>query len=231
MEQRLSAVHGFTTSSHRASAASGIFAVVLLAMATAILGSDFPTYDDSPAKFAAYYADKSDTIQLSNLLMVFGIASFAWFAGFLRWSYGAAEQVARGFQRAAPTAFGAAIAGVGLSLMFAASHEAANVSQGVASPGLVRGLDLMGAYVLTIAAVLFSLFLLASFFLVRVTNVLPQWLGWTAMLGTLLGAVQAILLIAPQDDDGVLGILGFAWFFVFLIWILGASIVLTRRTT
>jgi hypothetical protein len=231
MEQRLSAIHGFTPGSHRLSASSGIVAVVLLVIAFAILGTDFPTYDDTPDKFAKYYADNTDTVELSNLLFIFGTAAFVWFAGFLRWSYGTAEQVARGFQRATPTAFGAAIAGSALAVVYAAAHQAASVSQGLASPGAVRAFDLMGVYVLTIAGVLFSVFLLASFFLIRVTSVLPGWLGWLAMGGTVLGAVQAILLLAPSDDDGPLGIIGFVWFLAFLVWTLGASITLVRRTT
>src|SRR5258706_12463085 len=101
-EPRLSAIQGFSVGSHRMSAATGIAAVVLLVIAFAILGTDFPTYDDSPQKFAAYYADKGDTIQLSNLLFVFGTAAFVWFAAFLRWSYGAPDHVARGFRALPP---------------------------------------------------------------------------------------------------------------------------------
>ena len=230
-QDRPSQIYGFPASSHRLSAASGVVAVVLLAVSFAIVGTNFPTYDDSPQRYAQFYAEKSSTIELSLLLGIFGGAAFLWFAGFLRWSYGAAEQVARGYQRATPIAFGSAIAGVALSLVFDAAHEAAVVSQGVANPGVVRAFDLFGGYALTAAAVLFSAFLLASFFLIRVTKVLPDWLGLVAGLGTALGVVQAFLLVAPQDDNGLLGVLGFVWFFAFLVFTAGASAVLARRTT
>jgi hypothetical protein len=230
-EPRVSAIQGFPPSSHRASAATGAVAVVLFVVSFVILGTDFPTYDDLPQKFALYYAVNGDDIELSNLLMLFGLASFAWFAGFLYWSYGVAEQVARGFQRATPIAFAGAVGGVAVALGYVACHEAALVSQGVAPPSVVRALDLMGAYALTSAAVLFSIFLLGSFFLIRVTNVLPSWLAYVAGVATVLGVIQAIVLLAPEDDDGVLGLLGFAWFALFLVWTLGSSIVLTRRTT
>ena len=111
------------------------------------------------------------------------------------------------------------------------AREGAVVAQGSVDPGVVRALDLMGAYSITAAAVVLSAFLLASFFLIRVTQVLPQWLGYLAMVGTALGAVQAVLLVAPQDDAGVLGALGYAWFGVFAIWTLGASLTLVRRVT
>jgi hypothetical protein len=226
-QDRPSQIYGFPASSHRVSAASGIVAVVLLAVSFAIIGTNFPTYDDSPQRYALFYAKHSSTIELS----VFGGAAFLWFAGFLRWSYGAAEQVARGYQRATPIAFASAIAGVAVSLVYNAAHEAAVVSQGVSSPGAVRAFDLFGGYALTAAAVLLSAFLLASLFLIRVTKVLPEWLSYVAAIGTALGVVQAFLLVAPQDDNGLLGALGFAWFFAFLIFTFGASVVLTRRTT
>lgn len=228
---RPSQIYGFPASSHRVSAASGIVAVVLLVVAVAIVGTNVPTYDDAPQKFARFYADKSSTIELSDMLGIFGAAAFLWFAGFLRWSYGAAEQLARGYQRATPIAFASAIAGVAVSLVFNAAHEAAVVSQGVAFPAVVRAFDLFGAYALTAAAVLLSVFLLASFFLIRVTKVLPEWLGWLAIAGTLLGVLQAFVLVTPQDDNGLLGGLGYAWFAVFMLWTLIASVVLTRRTT
>ena len=228
---RPSQIYGFPASSHRVSAASGIAAVVLLLVGFAIVGTNVPTYDDAPERFAKFYADHSSSLKLSILLTIFGGAAFVWFAGFLRWSYGAAEQVARGYQRATPIAFGSAIAGVAASLVFAAAHEAALVSQGVALPGVVRAFDLFGAYAITAAAVLLSGFMLASFFLIRVTKVLPAWLGWLAMAGALLGVMQSFVLLSPQNDNGALGALGYAWFVVFLVWTLGASVVLARRTT
>lgn len=229
-EQRLSAIQGFPASSHRLSAATGVIAVLLFGAGFAILGTDFPTYDDSPRHYAAWYADHTNDVQLSNLLLLFGMAAFVWFVAFLRWSYSAAEQVARGFQRAAPLAFGAGIAGAAIAAVYIPAHEAAVVSQGISLPGTVRAFDLFGAYALLASAVFLSIFLLASFFLIRVTNVLPQWLGWVAGLGSVLGVVQAVLLLAPENDDGLLGLLGFVWFGVFLVWTLGASLVLVRRT-
>jgi hypothetical protein len=215
----------------RLSALTGIAAVVLLAVGTVIIGTDFPTYDDSGREYAAFYADKSSTIELSVVLSLFGAAAFAWFAGFLRWAYGEAEEAIRGFHRISPIAFGAAVAGVAVSMVSGAVREAAVVAQGTVPAGVIRALDLLSVYLLTATAGLLTVFLLASLFLIRVTGVLPQWLGYVAMAGTVLGVLQTMLLLAPQDDDGVLGALGFLWFFVFLVWTFSASAVLTRRVT
>jgi hypothetical protein len=224
--ERPSQIYGF---SHRVSATTGLAAVVLLVASFLVVGTDVPTYDDLPQQFASFYADKATAIEWSALLGIFGIGTFVWFAGLLRWEFGTAEQAARGFQQAAPIMFGSALAGAAISLVFQAAHETAVVSQGIASPGAVRAFDLFGAYALTAAAAVLSVFLFAAFFLIRTTKVLPQWLSVVAVVGAGLGIVQAVVLLAPQGDDGVLGALGYAWFAVFLVWTLGASVVLIRR--
>jgi hypothetical protein len=231
VDPRPSVVMGFPASTHRWSAASGVAFVIFSGLGLAILGTNAPTYDDTPATFARFYASKASTIELSALLGIFAAASFVWFAGFLRWTFGVAEGMARGYERATSIAYAGSIAGAAVAVIYDLTHEAAVVAQGTVPPGVIRMLDLMGAYAITAAALLFSVFLLASFFLVRVTGVLPQWLALLAMLGTVLGVVQAVLLVAPQDDNGVFGALAYAWFFVFAIWVAGASLTLVRRVT
>jgi hypothetical protein len=228
--KRPSAVHELPAHTQRLSAASGAVGAVLLAISFGIVGTDIPTYDDSPQEFASFYAHNASTIELSLLLGLFGAAALAWFFGFLRWYYGSFERGSRGFQSLTPVAFGSAIAGLAVSLLFNASHETAVISQGTASPGAVRAFDLFGSYALTSAAVLFSGFLLASVFLIQASGVLPTWLGLVAAIGTVLGFLQAFVLVAPSTDNGLLGAIGYAWFFVFLIWLLGASITLALRS-
>jgi hypothetical protein len=65
--------------------------------------------------------------------------------------------------------------------------------------------------------------------MIRVTKVFPAWLGILAVGGTVLAVLQSVLLVAPQDDDGVLGLLGIAFVLVLLVWTAGASITLVRR--
>jgi hypothetical protein len=44
-----------------------------------------------------------------------------------------------------------------------------------------------------------------------------------------LAVLQSVLLVAPQDDEGVLGLLGIAFVVVLVVWTAGASITLVRR--
>ena len=228
-EDRPSVIMGFPQSSHRYSAASGIAFVVLLVLSLILFGFDFPTYDDSGKKFAAYYAVHSDRIQVSNLLAGFAVVAFVWFAAFVRWLYWGAETAARGFVRATDIGFAAAIAGAAISSVAIATPEAAVVATGTVEPGVIRTLDLMGDYAVVVGGLFFSVWLLSSFFVIRITKIFPEWFAYLAVAGTIAGVFQSVLLLAPQDDDGVLGLLGFVFFILFLLWTLGASITMVRR--
>jgi hypothetical protein len=228
-QDRPSVIMGFPPSSHRYSAASGVAFVVLLIASFVAFGFDFPTYDDSGKVFASYYADNSGPIQLSILLGGFSVAALVWFIGFMRWVYGAAETAARGFVRATDIGFAAGIAGAAIALVMLASQEAAVVAAGTVEPGVIRALDLLGDYALVFSGVLLGIWLLTSVFVIRVTKVFPEWLALLAVGGTVLAVLQSVLLVAPQDDDGVLGLLGIAFVIVLLVWTAGASITLVRR--
>ena len=220
---------GFPQSSHRYSAASGVAFVGLLIASFIAFGFDFPTYDDSGKVFATYYADNSGPIQLSILLGGFSVAALVWFIGFMRWVYAGAETAARGFVRATDIGFAAGIAGAAISLVTLAAQEAAVVAAGTVEPGVIRALDLLGDYALLFSAVLLGIWLLSSVFVIRITKVFPAWLAVLAVGGTVLAVLQSVLLVAPQDDDGVLGLLGIAFVVVLLVWTAGASITLVRR--
>jgi hypothetical protein len=228
-QDRPSVIRGFPESSHRYSAASGIAFAVLLVASFVAFGFDYPTYDDSGKVFASYYADNSGPIQLSILLGGFSVAALVWFIGFMRWVYLGAETAARGFVRATDIGFAAGIAGAAISLVTLASQEAAVVAAGSVEPGVIRALDLFGDYALLFSGVLLGIWLLTSVFMIRVTKVFPQWLGILAVAGTVLAVLQSVLLVAPQDDDGALGLLGIGFVVVLIAWTLCASITLVRR--
>jgi hypothetical protein len=228
-QDRPSVIMGFPQSSQRYSAASGIAFAVLLVASFVAFGFDYPTYDDSGKVFASYYADNSGPIQLSILLGGFSVAALVWFIGFMRWVYLGAETAARGFVRATDIGFAAGIAGAAISLVTLASQEAAVVAAGSVEPGVIRALDLFGDYALLFSGVLLGIWLLTSVFMIRVTEVFPQWLGILAVAGTVLAVLQSVLLVAPQDDDGALGLLGIGFVVVLIAWTLGASITLVRR--
>jgi hypothetical protein len=228
-EDRPSVIMGFPTSSHRFSAATGVAFVALLIASILVYGLDYPMYDDSGRVFAGYYADNSSQIQLSVLIGAFSLVALVWFVGFMRWVYAGAEAAARGFVRVTDIGYTAAVAGIALSTVRIAAQQAAVVATGTVQSGVIRALDLFGDYAFLLAGLFFSVWLLSSFFIIRVTKVLPAWIGVVALIGTVLGVLQSVLLLAPQDDDGVLGLLGIAYIVVLMVWVLAASVTIARR--
>jgi hypothetical protein len=227
--ERLSAVRGFPSkTSHRLSALSGAAGVVL-AVAAFLLDLDRPHFDDTPAKFASYYTNNQSQLQIALLLFMFSTFGLAWYLGFLRWLYEGAERNARGFVRAAPIAFAGGIAGLAVAAATGVGQLAAIELGGSIDDSMVRALDLFSAWGAVWAAVLLSVFLLSSFFIIRVTGVLPEWLGIVAFVAAMLGFFQAALVLSPGQDDGIFGVAGVLWFALFLLYILVSSINLSRR--
>lgn len=230
-EERLSAIRGFPSkTSHTLSALSGAAGVVL-ALASFVL-SDLgrPHFDDPPAKFSSFYTDHNYRLQVALLAFMFATFAAVWFFGFLRWLYDGAERAARGFVRAAPIAFAGGLTGVGLAAAAGMSQLAAVELAGSVGGPVVRALDLMSVYGAVWSAVLLSVFLLSSFFIIHVTGILPAWLGVVAALGTIAGFFQAILVLAPGQDNSVFGIAGIVWYALFLLYVGAASVNLARRT-
>lgn len=56
---------------------------------------------------------------------------------------------------------------------------------------------------------------------------LPAWLGWLGAVGALAGAVGAIPIVALADGSDI-GLFAFAWFIIFLLWVLISSVLLIR---
>ena len=227
--ERLSAVRGFPSkTSHTLSALSG-GAAVILAVVAFLLDISRPTFDDSPAKFASYYADNRSQLQLALLLFMFSTFWFAWFLGLLRWLYEGAERTARGFVRAAPIAFAGGVAGLATVAATGVAQLTAIELVGSIPDPMVRALDLFSAYGVVWGEVLLSVHLLSAFFVIRVTRVLPEWIGVIAAGGALLGFLQAVVVLSPGQQDSVFGLAGVVWFGLFLVYVLAASIHLARR--
>src|SRR3954447_24115285 len=227
--ERLSAIRGFPSkTSHTLSALSGGAFVILVVVAT-LLDLTPPTYDDGPAKFFAYYTDNRSQLQLAMLLAAFSTFWLVWFFGFLRWLYEGAERGTRGFVRAAPIAFGGGIAGAAAVAAASMAEVTAIQTTGNVPAQTTRMLHLMHDYGLVWAALLFSVFLLSSFFIIRVTQVLPEWFGVVAIVGAVLGFFQVVVFLAPGQDDSIFGWAGYAWFILFVVFIFATSVNLARR--
>src|SRR6187455_923724 len=173
-EERLSAIRGFPSkTSHRLSALSGVSACVLIIISF-LLDFDRPHFDDSPAKYAAYYIQNQGQLQVALLLLMFSSFGFAWYFGFLRWLYEGAERSARGFVRAAPIAFAGGITGLAVVCATGVGQLTAIELAGSVDTRLMRALDLFSVYGTVWGEVLLSVFLLSSFFIIRVTEVMPS---------------------------------------------------------
>jgi hypothetical protein len=227
--ERISEVRGFPSSlSHTLSALSGGAAVVLAVVAF-LLDIDRPHYDDSPATFVTYYLDNRSQLQIALLLFIFSTFWFAWFLFLLRWLYEGAERKARGLVRASPIAFAGGIAGISVVAATGVAQLTAIELVGSVNPGLVRALDLTSAYGVVWGEVLLSVHLLSAFFVIRVTQVLPEWIGAICAIGSVLGFLQAVVVLSPGQDDSVFGVLGLIWFALFLVYVLATSIHVARR--
>jgi hypothetical protein len=226
---RVSEIRGFPSQpSHTLSALSGGAFVVLIAVSF-LLDLDRPRFADSPAVFANYYTDNQSQLQISLLLAAFSTVWLAWFFGMLRWLYGGAEKATRGFVRAAPIAFAGGVTGLAVAGAAGVAQLTAVEVAGSVPDSVVRALDLMNVYGIVWAELLLSIHLLSAFFVIRVTEVLPQWLGIVAILGAVVGFFQAGLVLSPGQDDSVFGIAGQIWFLLFLVYIFSASISIARR--
>src|SRR4051794_21563597 len=227
--ERLSAVRGFPSkTSHTLSALTG-GAAVILAIVAFLLDINRPHFDDAPAKFVAYYADNRAQLQIALLLFVFSTFWFAWFLGLLRWLYDGAERAARGLVRASPIAFAGGVAGLAVVAATGVAQLTAIELVGSIPPSMVRALDLFSAYGVVWAEVLLSVHLLSAFFVIRVTQVLPAWMGIVTAAGAVLGFFQAVLILSPGQQNSVFGIAGILWFALFLVYVLATSIHVARR--
>jgi hypothetical protein len=226
---RVSEVRGFPSrTSHTLSALSG-GAAVILAIVAFLLDIDRPTFDDAPAKFVVYYADNQSQLQIALLLFMFSTFWFAWFLGLLRWLYEGAERATRGFVRAAPIAFAGGMTGLAVVAATGVAQLTAIETVGSIDPGMVRALDLFSSYGVVWGEVLLSVHLLSAFFVIRVTQVLPEWIGGLCFAGAALGFFQAVLVLSPGQADSVFGFAGIAWFALFLVYVMAVSIHVARR--
>jgi hypothetical protein len=94
---------------------------------------------------------------------------------------------------------------------------------------IIRALDLFSTYGVVWAEVLISVHLLSAFFVIRVTEVFPQWIGGLAGVGVVIGFFQSVLILSPAQADSVFGWAGTAWFAIFLVYVLATSIHIARR--
>lgn len=203
-----------------AAALSGLVSIVLLFVGQAISGGGSPDLTASRTKIASWLAQQhadaghyaGGVIELIGILTTILFAATLW--SVLR-SSDSDDEIA------AATAFGAGLTSAAIKLASLPAAFAAlwRHTDGI-NPQLAAALIDMNNVSFVLTWTLDAVMLAAAATVIFRRAVLPRWLGW-------LGAVaSAILIVSAPAADRVppLGML------LAFVWIVGTSIVLTRRT-
>jgi hypothetical protein len=187
---------------------SGIVAVVLIVVSFIVAG-ETPDTDDSIEEVVSFYTENDSDQMAGAILLGYGALFFLIFASTLRNALRKGEDGAGastlGFGGAILFVAGATIfAGIGFTLGDAAD----NIDESSLHTLHVLNNDMF----LTVAVGLFA-FLLGTGIAVLRTGVLPAWLGWVAI-------VASVLAITP------IFFIGFA---VMGLWVLIVSVLLSLR--
>jgi hypothetical protein len=197
---------------------TGVLSVACLVVGT-LMVLDQPQDKDSDAKIVAYFADHSHRVKgiVGFFVFLAGIIFLLVFLSALRERLLSAEGQPGGLTA---LAFGAGVASAPLSavsMLFANGTLFAsnNTSAFHPDPNTFRLLA-DTAYIAWVSAVIVSaLVVWATSAIALRTGLLPRWY---AQIGILVGVIQLFAFL-------------FFPFFVWLLWILGTSLLLTRRGT
>jgi hypothetical protein len=188
---------------------TGVAFVALVIIGGAVQGE--PPGADAPAQeLVSHYADNSDSIWVGALLISLGLASFIFFAGYLR-------RVLRG-NEARPAALpsvvlaGATVLAVGGAIDSTISIALAEAAEDI-DPVAVQALQALWDNDFLPLALGASVFLLAAGLSIIGSRALPAWLGWIAVALAIIGFTPV----------------GFIAFLGAGIWILIVSVMLMLR--
>jgi hypothetical protein len=203
-----------------AAAVSGAASVVLLFVGAAVGGGSSPDLGASRSKLAAWLADQhrsiggyvGGTIELLAILLLIVFSASLW--SVLRDGEGEGGPFAA-------TAFGAGLVSAAIKLASIPAVFAAvwRHDQGI-DPQLAAALIDMNNVSFVLTWAIDAVMLAAAAAVIFRTGILPRWLGW-------LGAVAATLSFLSAPAASRVPPLGMLLTFV---WIIGVSVVLTRRS-
>jgi membrane-associated protease RseP (regulator of RpoE activity) len=188
---------------------SGVIAVVLLVVATALVGliGYLPRAEDVLGSLAADRSSASIGTYLGALSMFFTI----WFAGSLRSSIRAFEDHGG---RASAIAFGGGIvAAIAIGLSFVAASamfDRAGTSAGIDAAGALALYDLRSALLGEALPIGFGIMAGATAVAAVTTPMLPAWFGW-------LSVGVALVCLSPIGFLGLIA--GVAWIVIVGIWL------------
>jgi hypothetical protein len=206
-------------------AATGIVAVILIAVGFGVLTPKPPHLDAPPADFVGYFSDHQSAVRAGVVVASIGMLFFIWFLGSLRSGLAAAEG---GSGRLANVAFGAGVVTAGFLLVGVAFQATAAFRPGQIPATETRLLsDLFAVGAAPAFAALTALFAATS--LVAFRSTLPSWVGALTGFGAVaqpfaIGA--ALTQTGAFAGDGALGL--FLPILGFIVGVLAISIALVR---
>jgi hypothetical protein len=208
----------------RWAASSGIGFVILILIAIFIPGSP-KKYNASAADIASYVGDKHKAILVGGILSGIAIVFFLWFLASFAGTFRDA-----GERRLSTIMYGAGVVTAALGILGdgVGMANARLVSLGIPAETIkaIYGVQMFVYERFFWAA---SAFVLATFFAVRRSKLLPDWYAWLSLAGAAVLAVGG-LSIKTDGFFSPSGAMGFIAFLVFLLWFLVASILLVQRT-
>lgn len=209
-------------------ALTGLAAVVLYVVGTLVLPKP-PDFDAPAAEVSAYFADEQSGIQVATAFYAAAGGLFLWFIGTLA----SALRQAEGGPRLSSIAFGAGVASVAIFAvdltMFAVASLRAD--QGVLGAEIQQALFDAGNLGFASGAFVFAaLYAASGLVILRKGGPLPEWMGWLAMLTSILIALRVGALFSTDGAFAADGLFGY-WVGIvsFLVWTAIASVMLYQE--
>ncbi len=217
-------------------AASGLFAVLLLAAALIIFISTDPGGGNTPRlpnidqveAAPAFIADHLNAIRAQVMLNGIAMMLFLWFLGTL-WGVLRSSEAAEGEPaRGSAIAFAGALTGVGLTLLGLVLLGAATLTTTDAQAEVVPTLYTAATVALAFGGGAFAVFYLGVAEVVLRTGAMAKWIGWLAVLAAL---VSVFGFVTPYARDGVFnaatGAIGFYGHYIaFVVFLFCSSLTL-----
>jgi hypothetical protein len=209
-------------------AAAGIAAAVLLILSFVFGPSGSPPgFGDSAADVRAFIQDNHSEIQTALAFQFAALVAFAWFLGSVFYRLSGAEPAAR---LSVTALAGGVLTAVG-GMIGTAATAAAAYHVDVLDPGAVLALWDMGLFAYLFFLVGFTVLAGATGALGIRAGAVPDWLCFYSVVAAvyvfvvgLVGSFSETGAFSPSD--GVLGLLAFL---LFIVWLLGMGITLVRE--
>lgn len=207
----------------RFGAASGIV-FVLLFVAGMFFGSP-PDFGAPAEEVSRYYIEDQKAIQTTVVLFTVGLFFFLCFLTSMRDVLRAAEGDTG---RLSTVVFGGGLLTIATFIVTLTFVAGAAFRPGETPPEITGTLDDLSFLAFAPGACGLVAFFAATAALTLRTKVLPAWFGWLAVVPAISNAFTVGVVFGDSGPFSANGIFSYVGFFSFLIWILGASIVLVR---